>query len=100
MAQSWTSDYKKPSAEEVKEKLTPEQFYVTQKDGTEKPFANKYWDNQAEGIYVDVVSGEPLFSSTDKYDSGNTPTTRKARNRISGTEIIKATSVPDIPLKR
>ena len=50
--------------------LTPEQYRVTQEDGTERPFANAYWDNKAPGLYVDVVSGEPLFSSRDKYDSG------------------------------
>jgi methionine-R-sulfoxide reductase len=51
-------------------KLTPEQHYVTQENGTERPFHNAYWDNHAEGIYVDLISGEPLFSSTDKFDSG------------------------------
>lgn len=51
------------------ESLTPIQFKVTQKDGTEPPFKNEYWDNEKEGIYVDIVSGEPLFSSLDKYDS-------------------------------
>ncbi len=50
--------------------LTDMQRYVTQEDGTERPFKNEYWDNKEDGIYVDVVSGEPLFSSTDKYDSG------------------------------
>jgi methionine-R-sulfoxide reductase len=60
----------KPSEKELRNKLTPEQFYVTQKDGTEKPFRNAYHDNKEPGIYVDVVSGEPLFSSLDKYDSG------------------------------
>ncbi len=60
----------KPKMEELKKKLTPEQFHVTQQEGTERPFANKYWDNHKAGIYVDVVSGEPLFSSTDKFDSG------------------------------
>lgn len=60
----------KPSDLELKAKLTPLQYTVTQKDGTERPFANEYWDNHREGIYVDVVSGEPLFSSTDKFDSG------------------------------
>ncbi|APC97472.1 methionine-R-sulfoxide reductase [Francisella frigiditurris] len=50
--------------------LNKDQFYVTQKGGTERPFKNEYWDNHQQGIYVDVVSGEPLFSSTDKYESG------------------------------
>jgi len=60
----------KPSDDELRKTLTPEQYRITQKDGTERPFDNKYWDNKEEGIYVDVVSGEPLFSSTDKYVSG------------------------------
>ena len=60
----------KPSQEELKKKLTPIQYKVTQEDGTEPPFKNEYWDNHAPGIYVDVVSGEPLFSSLDKFDSG------------------------------
>lgn len=63
-------EYKKPSDEELKKKLTPMQYQVTQHEGTEPPFKNEYWDNKREGIYVDIVSGEPLFSSTDKYDSG------------------------------
>jgi methionine-R-sulfoxide reductase len=68
---SWdSSQVKKTSAEELEKKLTEEQFYVTQENGTEKPFHNAYWDNHKEGIYVDIVSGEPLFSSVDKYDSG------------------------------
>lgn len=54
----------------LKAKLTPLQYEVTQNNGTERPFANEYWDNKRDGIYVDVVSGEPLFSSLDKYDSG------------------------------
>ncbi|GLO60311.1 peptide-methionine (R)-S-oxide reductase [Vibrio sp. MACH09] len=62
--------YSKPSDNELKEQLTKLQYYVTQKEGTEKPFNNEYWDNKQQGIYVDVVSGEPLFSSTDKYKSG------------------------------
>ncbi|EMG39058.1 methionine-R-sulfoxide reductase [Desulfocurvibacter africanus PCS] len=62
--------YTKPSESELREKLTPLQFRVTQEEGTEPPFKNEYWDNKREGIYVDVVSGEPLFSSKDKYDSG------------------------------
>ena len=64
------SQYKKPSDSEIKEKLTPLQYKVTQKEGTESPFKNEYWDNKKEGIYVDIVSGEPLFSSAHKYKSG------------------------------
>jgi peptide methionine sulfoxide reductase msrA/msrB len=60
----------KPSDAELKKKLTPIQYEVTQKDGTEPPFKNEYWDNHEPGIYVDVISGEPLFSSLDKFDSG------------------------------
>jgi methionine-R-sulfoxide reductase len=60
---------KKDSAE-LAQKLTPLQYRVTQKEGTEPPFQNEYWDNKEPGIYVDVVSGEVLFSSQDKYDSG------------------------------
>lgn len=62
--------YKKPKDDVLKKTLTPEQYYVTQKAGTETPFHNEYWDNHEPGIYVDVVSGEPLFSSTDKFESG------------------------------
>jgi methionine-R-sulfoxide reductase len=62
--------YTKPSDEELRRQLTPEQYKVTQQEGTERAFSNEYWDNHADGIYVDVVSGEPLFSSLDKYDSG------------------------------
>jgi peptide methionine sulfoxide reductase msrA/msrB len=62
--------YRRPSDEVLKEKLTPIQYKVTQHDGTEPAFNNEYWDNKEEGIYVDIVSGEPLFSSLDKYDSG------------------------------
>ncbi len=62
--------YEKPSDEEIKNKLTPKQYEVTQNKGTEPAFRNEYWDNKEEGIYVDVVTGEPLFSSKDKYDSG------------------------------
>ena len=62
--------FQKPSDEELQKKLTPLEFEVTQAEGTERAFANKYWDNHKEGIYVDVVSGEPLFSSLDKFDSG------------------------------
>jgi len=62
--------YQRPPDAELKEKLTPLQYTVTRKDKTEPPFDNEYWDNKKVGIYVDVVSGEPLFSSTDKFDSG------------------------------
>ncbi len=61
--------FEKPSPDQLRKKLTPLQYHVTQENGTEPPFHNEYWDNKGEGIYVDVVSGEPLFSSRDKYDS-------------------------------
>ncbi len=64
------TSYTKPSDAELRAKLSPEQYQVTQHEGTERPFANAYWNNKQAGIYVDVVSGEPLFSSLDKYDSG------------------------------
>ena len=63
------TEYKKPTDGELKQRLTPTQYQVTQHEGTERPFQNEYWDNHEDGIYVDVVSGEPLFSSLDKYDS-------------------------------
>ncbi|HVM46423.1 MAG TPA: peptide-methionine (R)-S-oxide reductase MsrB [Candidatus Acidoferrum sp.] len=62
--------YSKPSAQELKQKLTPMQFAVTQHAATEPAFRNEFWDNKKPGIYVDVVSGTPLFSSLDKFDSG------------------------------
>ena len=64
------ASYKKPSDADLKHTLTAEQYIVTQKAATERPFHNEYWNNHEAGIYVDVVSGEPLFSSTDKFDSG------------------------------
>jgi methionine-R-sulfoxide reductase len=63
-------NYRKPSEEELRKKLTPTQYHVTQQEGTEPAFNNEYWNNKQPGIYVDVVTGEPLFSSLDKYDSG------------------------------
>jgi peptide methionine sulfoxide reductase msrA/msrB len=63
-------DFKKPSADELKKKLTAEQFAVTQEAATEPAFHNEFWDNHKPGIYVDIVSGKPLFSSLDKFDSG------------------------------
>ena len=62
--------FKKPSDAELRARLTATQYRVTQHEGTEPPFHNEYWDNHEPGIYVDVVSGEPLFSSLDKFDSG------------------------------
>ena len=62
--------YPKPSKAEIRERLNDLQFRVTQQDGTERPFSNEFWDNKRPGIYVDVVSGEPLFSSTHKFKSG------------------------------
>lgn len=62
--------FSKPSDAELRKKLSALQYEVTQHEGTERPFANEYWNNKHDGIYVDVVSGEPLFSSLDKYDSG------------------------------
>jgi len=69
-AMSNSTTYEKPDTSLLKQKLTPEQYRVTQQCGTEPPFDNAYWNNHAPGIYVDVVSGEPLFSSLDKFDSG------------------------------
>ena len=65
-----TTPFHKPSDTDLQKKLTPLQYRVTQHEGTEPAFRNEYWDNHEAGIYVDVVSGEPLFSSLDKYDSG------------------------------
>jgi methionine-R-sulfoxide reductase len=62
--------YTKPSDAELRKRLSPLQYEVTQHEGTERAFSNEYWNNKKDGIYVDIVSGEPLFSSLDKYDSG------------------------------
>ncbi len=63
-------NFTRPSDDELRDKLTDIQYKVTLEEGTERPFHNPYWDNKADGIYVDIISGEPLYSSTDKYDSG------------------------------
>ena len=63
-------DFRKPSDTEIRKQLTSLQYEVTQHEGTEPPFSNAFWNNKRPGIYVDIVSGEPLFSSLDKYDSG------------------------------
>jgi methionine-R-sulfoxide reductase len=63
-------DFKKPADAELRKALSPIQYEVTQHEGTERPFSNEYWNNKQDGIYVDIVSGESLFSSLDKYDSG------------------------------
>ena len=65
-----TDTFRKPSDAELQQKLTPMQYKVTQHEGTEPPFQNEFWNNHEEGIYVDVVSGEALFSSRDKFESG------------------------------
>src|SRR3974390_75084 len=80
-------DFKKPGTAELKKKLSSEQFAVTRKGGREPPFHNAYWDNHKPGIYVDVVSGEPLFSSLDKFDSGTGwPSFTKP---VNGTDIVE-----------
>ena len=80
-------DFKKPAAAELKKKLTSEQFAVTQQCGTEPAFRNEYWNNHKPGIYVDVVSGEPLFSSLDKFDSGTGwPSFTRP---VNGTDIVE-----------
>ena len=79
--------FQKPQETDLRRKLTPEQYKVTQQCGTEPPFRNAYWDNKKPGIYVDVVSGEPLFSSMDKYDSGSGwPSFTQP---IEGTDIVE-----------
>lgn len=82
-----TNDFKKPNASELKSKLDDLQFRVTQQCGTEPPFQNAYWNNKKPGIYVDVVSGEPLFSSLDKFESGTGwPSFTRP---LQGTEIVE-----------
>lgn len=84
-------DFKKPSTNELRQKLTPMQYKVTQESGTEPPFRNEFWDNHEHGLYVDIVSGEPLFSSLDKYDSGcGWPSFTKP---LADTEIVEKRDV-------
>ena len=81
-----SSSFVKPPKSELKKRLTKLQYDVTQNDATERPFANEYWDNKKPGIYVDIVSGEPLFSSTDKFKSGTGwPSFTKP---IQGTDLV------------
>ena len=83
------SNSKKPSVDELKKTLNAEQFAVTQESATEPPFQNEYWDNHKAGIYVDIVSGKPLFSSLDKFDSGcGWPSFTKP---LSGMEVVERT---------
>jgi len=91
-------DFKKPGPGELKKKLSSEQFAVTQQCGTEPAFRNAYWDNHKPGIYVDVVSGEPLFSSLDKFDSGTGwPSFTQP---LKGTDIVeKKDSAPGMVRK-
>ncbi|MFH0727184.1 MAG: peptide-methionine (S)-S-oxide reductase MsrA [Pseudomonadota bacterium] len=70
LAASGAGSYSRPTDETIRQRLTPNQYHVTQENGTEPAFDNEFWNNKKEGIYVDIVSGEPLFSSTDKFDSG------------------------------
>jgi methionine-R-sulfoxide reductase len=81
------SDFKKPNEAKLKAKLTPEQFAVTQEAATEPAFQNEFWDNHKPGIYVDVVSGKPLFSSLDKFDSGCGWPSFSAP--LSGTDVVE-----------
>jgi methionine-R-sulfoxide reductase len=81
------ADFNKPSDEELQKRLTGMQYRVTQHSATEPPFRNEFWDNHTNGIYVDIVSGKPLFSSLDKFDSGcGWPSFSKA---IQGQEIVE-----------
>ncbi|MEO7724038.1 MAG: peptide-methionine (R)-S-oxide reductase MsrB [Chthoniobacterales bacterium] len=84
-----TTDSKTMSDADLRKKLTPEQYHVTRENGTEPPFRNEYWDNHKAGIYVDVISGEALFSSTDKFESGTGwPSFTKA---IDKTNVVEKT---------
>jgi len=90
----WTGKFTRPDDEQLKQQLTELQYEVTQKESTERPFNNEYWDNKQEGIYVDIVSGEPLFSSTHKFKSGtgwpsfNQPIDAKAISEHTDTRFF------------
>jgi peptide methionine sulfoxide reductase msrA/msrB len=90
----WTGEFSRPDDKQLKAQLTPLQYEVTQEEATERPFNNEYWGNQQEGIYVDIVSGEPLFSSTHKFKSGtgwpsfNQPIDAKAINAHTDTRFF------------
>lgn len=80
-------NFKKPSSEDLKKNLTPAQFHITQEEGTEPAFRNEFWDHKKRGLYVDIVSGEPLFTSEDKFDSGcGWPSFTKP---VAGSSIIE-----------
>ncbi len=90
----WAQEGKVPTAAELKERLTPLQYEVTQLGATEPPFHNAYWDNHQPGIYVDLVSGEPLFSSRDKFDSGTGwPSFTKPLVSANVVEVPKSDSI-------
>lgn len=93
--------YHKPDQSQIKKTLTTLQYEVTQMQGTERPFNNKYWDSKEAGIYVDVVSGEPLFSSTDKYDSktGWPSFTRPLETDNIELKVDRSLSVPRIEVR-
>lgn len=87
MENNSNKNYNKPDEEEIKRRLSPMQYEVTQKNGTEPPFKNEFWNNKEKGIYVDIVSEEPLFSSLDKFDSGcGWPSFKKPLEKESITE--------------
>jgi methionine-R-sulfoxide reductase len=92
------NQFKKPDAAELKKKLTSEQFAVTQKSATEPPFDNEYWNNHEPGIYVDIVSGQPLFNSLDKFDSGcGWPSFTKP---LSDTDIVESADYSYMGIER
>ena len=85
------TDFKKPSDADLKKTLSPVQYQVTQHEATERAFQNEYWDNHEAGIYVDVVSGEPLFASVDKFDSGSgwPSFTRPIQERDGANNVVE-----------